>query len=155
LYYGEEIGMRGKKPDEFIREPFLWDTNEKDMGRAKWVKPRYSNDSTVTPAAQQIKDSNSLLNYYKSFIVVRNNSNALTFGELKPVDLGIKEVGVFERSYGDENLLVLHNLSKSAVTINLPENLKGYNKVIFKTKSSDVKNNTVQLAGYSTLVLRK
>lgn len=155
LYYGEEIGMRGKKPDEFIREPFLWDIKEKDKGRAKWVTPRYSSDTTIVSASQQLKDKTSLLNYYRSFIAFRNNSKALTFGELKPVDISISGVCVFQRNYEDENLLVLHNLSKTDVMINLPEYLKEYNKVNFKTKSSDVKNNTVQLAAYSTLILRK
>lgn len=155
LYYGEEIGMRGMKPDEFIREPFLWDAKEKDKGRAKWVTPKYSTDSTIAPAAQQMKDKASLLNYYKTLIAFRNNSKALTFGELKPVDIGLNEVCSFERSYQNENILVLHNLSKTDVTINLPDYLKEYQIVSFKTKNSEIKNNTVRLAAYSTLILRK
>jgi glycosidase len=155
LYYGEEIGMRGKKPDEFIREPFLWDTKEKDKGRAKWVTPRYNTDSTIVPAALQIKDNNSLFNYYKTFIAFRNNSKALTFGLLQPVNLGVKEVCAFQRIFENEDLLVLHNLSKTDVTISLPENLNGYNTISFKTGNSLVKNKTVQLAAYSTLIVRK
>ncbi len=155
LYYGEEIGMRGKKPDEFIREPFLWDTKEKDKGRAKWVTPRYNTDSTIVPAALQMKDNNSLFNYYKNFIAFRNNSKALTFGLLQPVDLGIKEVCAFQRIFENENLLVLHNLSNADVTISLPENLNGYNTISFKTGNSHVKNKTVLLAAYSTLIIRK
>ncbi|RYZ51740.1 MAG: alpha-amylase, partial [Sphingobacteriales bacterium] len=42
LYYGEEIGMQGKKPDPFIREPFLWDVKAKDKYRATWEVPRNS-----------------------------------------------------------------------------------------------------------------
>lgn len=155
LYYGEEIGMRGKKPDEFIREPFLWDVKNKDKGRAAWVTPRYSTDSIIVSAAQQMKDKTSLFNYYKTFIAFRNNSKALTFGELKPVDIGIKEVCSFQRSYEDENLLVLHNLSKTDLNISLPEDLKEYKNVAFKTKNSDVKNNIFQLSSYSTLILKK
>ena len=33
LYYGEEIGMQGKKPDQYIREPFIWDVKAKDKSR--------------------------------------------------------------------------------------------------------------------------
>ncbi|MBK8291612.1 MAG: hypothetical protein IPK96_12450, partial [Flammeovirgaceae bacterium] len=29
IYYGEEIGMQGLKPDEYIREPFIWDDAKK------------------------------------------------------------------------------------------------------------------------------
>ncbi len=155
LYYGEEIGMRGKKPDELIREPFLWDEMKKDKGRTTWFTPKYSSDSTVVPATQQLKDKNSLINYYKTFIALRNNSKALTYGDLKPVDIAVKEVCAFQRNFEDEDLLIFHNLSKKDVTVNLPENLKEYKKIRFKTKKSDLKNNTVQLAAYSTLVLNK
>ena len=36
IYYGEEIGMKGKKPDPNIREPFLWDAKGKDRIRTSW-----------------------------------------------------------------------------------------------------------------------
>ncbi len=155
LYYGEEIGMMGKKPDQYIREPFLWDTKDKDTGRAKWITPRYNTDSTIVPAALQINDKYSLFNYYKTFINFRNNSKALTFGSLRPVDLGVKEVCAFQRIFETDDLLVLHNLSKVDITIRLPENLKDYDTISFKTGNSNVKKNTVQLTACSTLLLRK
>ncbi|MBI3138349.1 MAG: alpha-amylase [Sphingobacteriales bacterium] len=155
LYYGEEIGMRGKKPDEFIREPFLWDDAKNDKGRATWVKPRYSSDSTIIPAARQLKDKNSLLNYYKTLIGLRNSSKALSLGELSPIDLGIREICSFRRVREDEEVLVLHNLSKNERSLQLPGELTGYNKVVFGTKSNTVKNNTVLLAPCSTLILKK
>jgi len=85
IYYGEELGMRGKKPDEFIREPFLWDEKNKDQTRTKWFTPRYSNDTTITAAATQLKDEASLLNHYKKFIALRNSSKALALGTLNPI----------------------------------------------------------------------
>ena len=36
IYYGEEIGMKGVKPDEYIREPFIWDVQEKNMSQTSW-----------------------------------------------------------------------------------------------------------------------
>ena len=62
LYYGEEIGMLGKKPDEYIREPLLWNNKTEDQLRATWIKPRYSTDSTIVPVSVQLKDKSSLLN---------------------------------------------------------------------------------------------
>ena len=155
IYYGEEIGMKGKKPDEFIREPFLWDVKSKDKVRTTWVTPRYSTDSTIVSAAQQMKDKTSLFNYYKTFIAFRNNSKALTFGEMKPVGVGRKEICAFQRIFENENLLVLHNLSKNDIAFSLPENLNGYNTINFKMGNSNVKNNTVHLAAYSTLIVKK
>ena len=28
IYYGEELGMEGKKPDEQLRTPFLWGSGD-------------------------------------------------------------------------------------------------------------------------------
>ncbi len=155
IYYGEELGMRGKKPDEFIREPFLWDEKDKDNTRAKWVTPRYSNDTTIVAAAQQLKDGNSLLTYYKKFIALRNNSKALTLGILNPVTIELKEVCAFERNFENEHLLVLHNLSGTDQSFNLPPSLKDYNKISFKTNDSNLTGSIIQLKAYSTLVLIK
>lgn len=155
LYYGEEIGMKGTKPDENIREPFLWDEMKNDKGRTAWLRPQYNTDSTIVSANKQLKDKNSLINYYKIFISLRNNSKALTFGDLVPLNLGKSELCSFERNYEGENLLVLHNLSKTDVTFDLPEHLNQYSKIYFKTKISAVKNNTVHLSAYSTIILSK
>lgn len=155
LYYGEEIGMQGMKPDEHIREPFIWDEKAKDKSRARWVTPRYSSDSSVVPAAQQMKAKNSIYNHYKTFIQLRNTSRALTYGELEPVSFDNKGVCAFIRSTSDESVLVLHNLSTSEITVTLPGNLTEYSKVAFKNKDANVKNNTLKMAAYSTVVLKK
>ncbi|WP_162053170.1 alpha-amylase family glycosyl hydrolase [Pontibacter pamirensis] len=155
MYYGEEIGMRGKKPDELIREPFIWDKKEADGCRATWVVPQYSTEQTVTPAAIQMENENSILSHYKTFIELRNNSKALTYGELEPLNLGTQEVSAFLRQYEDESLLVLHNLSGQEVSVNLPANLTDYDDVRFQSKASTKNNNTLKLAPYSTVVLEE
>jgi alpha-amylase len=49
IYYGEEIGMLGMKPDPNIREPFLWNTEANDTIRTKWMDPEYTSDNSVVP----------------------------------------------------------------------------------------------------------
>ncbi len=155
LYYGEEIGMQGKKPDQYIREPFIWDVKTNDKSRTTWIAPRYSADSSVVPAAQQIKEKNSILNHYKTFIQLRNNNRALTYGELEPISLSNNEICAFVRSTNDESVLVLHNLSQADITINLPASLGEYNKFVFKNKEATVKNSAVMISSYSTVILKK
>jgi alpha-amylase len=155
LYYGEEIGMKGLKPDEQIREPFLWDMKAKDKSRTTWIKPQYSTDATLVPVAQQIKDKNSLYNHYKTFLQLRNTSRALTDGDLVPVNLDNPALCAFIRQAENDAVLVVHNLSRAAVTVALPENLKAYGKVAFKNKNGSVKQASLKLPAYSTLVLKK
>jgi alpha-amylase len=155
LYYGEEIGMHGMKPDQHIREPFLWDVKAKDKLRTTWIVPKYTADSSVIPVAQQINDKSSILNHYKTFIQLRNSSKALTYGELEPVNLDNKELCAFVRSTNDESVLVLHNLSRADITVNLSASLGEYDKLMFKNKTATVKNKTVLIPSYSTVILLK
>jgi glycosidase len=73
LYYGEEIGMKGNKPDENIREAFIWNKRSEDKDRTNWRKPVYNTDSKTTPLRYQIEDENSLFNHYK-----KKSSQAVT-----------------------------------------------------------------------------
>jgi alpha-amylase len=155
LYYGEELGMTGKKPDPNIREPFLWDADAKDKSRTKWMKPAYVTEKTVTPAASQIKDKNSLYNHYKQFIKLRNNSQALTYGDLVPVILGVPALSAFTRTHAQEALLVVHNLSDKQVSVALPENVQAFKKVHYATGKVKLNNNSITIPAYSTVLLKK
>lgn len=155
LYYGEELGMPGEKPDQNIREPFLWDVKANDRSRTTWITPKFATDATVVPAAQQLNDKNSLYHFYKSFIAVRNQSKALTYGELEPIALKHEALSGFLRVADDETVLVLHNLSEQPVTFTLPDSVKQYDKVHFANKKAVVKKTEVHLPAYSTLILKK
>jgi glycosidase len=76
IYYGEEIGMSGSKPDELIRTPMQW-TGEHGAGfttGTPWEP--VNNDFDVINVAKQTGDSSSLLEYYRSLIHLRNNHTA-------------------------------------------------------------------------------
>lgn len=124
IYYGEEIGMLGLKPDEQIREPFLWDVKEKDTGRATWIEPVYSTDQTVTPLALQKDDPDSYFNHYKELIRLRNSTPALALGSLELPDTSYdKSLMVFSRKLGDQEMFVFHNVGDKPITIDLPQEI--------------------------------
>jgi alpha-amylase len=156
LYYGEEIGMMGKKPDQYIREPFLWDGKQNDKLRTTWINPRNSTDSTVIPLSFQLRDKNSLLQYYKTFIQLRNKSFALTYGELSPVAVtNNPAICAFVRTDKNEALLVLHNLSKENRMIRLPSDLQEFKQVYFSSKDVNISQKQILVPGYSTVILKK
>lgn len=156
LYYGEEIGMLGKKPDQFIREPFLWDNKSKDKLRATWIQARNSTDSTVVPASLQLTDKNSLFNYYKTLIEIRNKSFALTYGKLVPASVADNPaICSFVRSAESESVLVIHNLSKESQDISLPSDMQEYRMVYFANRNAKLNKGQVQIPGYSTIILKK
>jgi len=129
LYYGEEIGMLGLKPDENIREPFLWDVKEKDTGRTTWIDAKYSTDETVTPLSLQKEDPKSYFNHYKSLIHLRNSYPALAIGSLELPSVEYpKSVMAYSRKSGDQEIFVIHNVGIEEVEVEIPD---GFDEVIF------------------------
>ncbi|MEJ7645502.1 MAG: alpha-amylase family glycosyl hydrolase [Chryseolinea sp.] len=154
LYYGEEIGMVGAKPDEYIREPFIWDTKGKDPAQTSWEQARYSSDTSVISLEQQKKDPLSLYNCYRKLIHNRNSSEALTRGDLAPSPIDIREVVSFKRISEKEVMLVLHNVSDVEVTIPMVGELTGFDQIVFELPgNAKLTGGEMKLPAYSTVIL--
>jgi glycosidase len=110
VYYGEEIGMMGDKPDERLRTPMQWsDAPSGGFTRGKpWetLQP----DTLTVNVARQDADSGSLLNLYRRLIRLRATNGALGVGELVPVDASDDAVLAYLRRDGDRTVLVVANL---------------------------------------------
>ncbi len=118
IYYGEEIGMMGAKPDEQIRTPFLWNLPGKDRFQASWIESKY-NKKTV-PASAQAKDGDSVLSHYKRLLRVKTAHSALYEGRFKAVSCDNSAIVSWEMESADERAFVLHNVSTETVTVALP-----------------------------------
>lgn len=121
LYYGEEIAMLGKFPDEYRREPMLW--SSVSIENTTWEKPRYSNLNTVKPLAMQQNDANSTYAFYKNLIAMRNNNSILSDGKLMPTKLvtSTKTTIAYELHLGKKRALVVHNIAPTSIAVKLPK----------------------------------
>ncbi|MFW5690855.1 MAG: alpha-amylase family glycosyl hydrolase [Chloroflexota bacterium] len=113
IYYGEEIGMTGTKPDPEIRTPMQWgDGSGPGVGftvARPWapVNPDWQDGVTV---AAQTDDPDSLLNHYRDLVQLRNAVPALRRGDYTHVDGGQGSVFSFLRRTEDQTVLVVINL---------------------------------------------
>ena len=116
IYYGEEIGMQGKKPDEDIRLPMQWtaDENAGFTTGSPWRVPN-ADHLQVNVAAQE-DDPNSLLNLYRALTELRAEHPALRGGSISVLETEHAGVYAFLRSNGEENILVLVNLTEAAIS---------------------------------------
>lgn len=127
VYYGEEIGMYGEKPDPNIREPMLWAPEADDSLRTTWIEPEHSTDSTVTPVSMQNEDDDSLLQLYRELIHLRHDTDALRRGSLHPVTYEEmpEALSIYERRTDTgESLLIAHNVSLESIDVTLPDELR-------------------------------
>jgi glycosidase len=114
VYYGEEIGMSGNKPDERIRTPMQWaDEPGGGFTTATPWEPFQEDWATLNVAAQT-DDADSLLNHYRQLIHLHVAHPALSHGAFIPLDTGQRSVVAFVRQSDDETILVLLNFGREA-----------------------------------------
>lgn len=114
LYYGEEIGMTGDKPDPRLRTPMQW-RSRPDLGFTSgmpWSSAQP--DSLTTTVEAQDADPRSLLNLYRRLIHLRRENEALAAGTLVPLATNRPQVAAYLRRSGDHTVLVATNLGAQA-----------------------------------------
>lgn len=116
IYYGEEIGMDGKKPDEKIRTPMQWSADNFTGFTTGTPWEIQNADYKVKNVAIESKDPNSLLSHYKQLIQIRNQHPALRVGDLIKLDTANSSIYAVLRTAGDETILTLINLSNQPVS---------------------------------------
>ena len=86
------------------------------------VGTTYSADNQVrNGAVQQMSDETSLYTYYKKLIMIRKANPAIARGEYHAVAVDGTKVGGFTATYEGKTVLVLHNPSGSAQTIDVSQ----------------------------------
>ena len=124
VYYGEEIGMTGDKPDPRLRTPMHW-TRGPAAGftrGASW-EPLQPDSMTANVEAQDA-DPSSLLNLHRRLIHLRAANEALGTGELVPLTASNDAVASYIRRAGDRVVLVVANLGATplaGITVASPD----------------------------------
>lgn len=124
-----KAGMCEKKVLEILsntsrdnaRTPMQWDDSINagfTTGRP-WLKVN-SNYKKIN-VKNQIKDKNSIYNYYKKLISLKKNNKTLTYGEFKLVLEDDKHIFAYLRELDGERYFILSNLSENEKKINLSE----------------------------------
>ncbi len=116
IYYGEEIAMKGSKPDQYIRTPMQWNTNNyagfTTGSPYIAVNSNFANYNVATLST----DSNSIFNLYRKLIRVRNNEEVLQLGSVKNVINNFAAVHSYQRTHNNQDLIVLVNTSGDFLT---------------------------------------
>lgn len=115
IYYGEEIGMTGEKPDEKIRTPMQW-TGE-DLAGFTTGKPWQSINSNypeVNVALESV-DPQSLLSHYRDLIRIRLTNSALLEGKFIKVNVSSPQLFAGLRAEDLEAVLTIVNLKNTEV----------------------------------------
>src|SRR5438067_7247689 len=116
VYYGEEIGMTGDKPDERLRTPMQWSPRSGVGFTTGKPWEALQPDSLTASVAPEDADPNSLLNLYRRMIHLRAENSALASGELIPLSTSSAQVAAYLRRTSRRAVLVVANLGGAAVS---------------------------------------
>ena len=154
IYYGEELGMSGVKPDSMIRQPFSWgnellswNTKSKASGIGSWN----SANLALTGMSEQLIDSNSLLNSYRSIIAFRQLNPILSQGDLLGVDRVDNRIMSYVRVLDEMTVLVIHNLSSQSISavVNASDMV-----TLYQTHPITLQDQTILFQPYSTTIFQ-
>lgn len=130
IYYGEEIGVRGKRGTELTdanrRLAMLW--GDGDFVKDPLGSCYPAENQIKTTVSSQLEDPNSIRNHYAKVIAIRHKYPAIARGDYSAITSSNKNFGGFLVSYKGEKLGILHNTSSSAITFDLSKcsGLNGY-----------------------------
>jgi len=120
VYYGEEIGMSGDKPDERLRTPMQWSgsANAGFTRGTPWESLQA--DWATTSVGRQDRDPGSLLDLYRRLIRLRLDHSALGTGDYTVLRASSPTVAAYLRRDRDRVVLVVANMgATSAVNVTL------------------------------------
>ena len=135
LYYGDEIGMGDNiylGDRNGVRTPMQW-SNDRNAGFSKAnpqqlylppiIDPEYHYETVNVEA--QLNNPHSLLWWTKQLIALRKRFKAFSFGTTQFLTTDNRKVLVFFRSYREELIMIVANLSRFPQYVEL--NLRQYN----------------------------
>ncbi|WP_410510948.1 alpha-amylase family glycosyl hydrolase [Paenibacillus sp. BR2-3] len=156
IYYGEEIGMLGVKPDEGIREPMGWYAGGSGKGQTAWEARNNNGVSADNSVDSQNNKETSLLQYYRELIAVRNEQPALQNGSIREYVFGNAGIMAYERLTAEERVLVVHNLTGKEQKLTLEANREGgnYTSILRDlSKLAALNGAELTISPYSTIIL--
>ncbi|WP_426689016.1 alpha-amylase family glycosyl hydrolase [Rhodanobacter ginsengiterrae] len=154
VYYGEELGMRGVKPDPDLREPMRWARSEHASGETTW-KPSTSHDGADVSVQAELADPDSLLARYRTLIHWREQIPALRDGALTAFASGNAQVVGWQLQDPKSRVLVLHNLSGQAQNVTLGDGAPTFSTIVRQTASgATLAGGQLTLPPYTSVILQ-
>ncbi len=168
LYYGQELGMKGKPSTSWgwggndipQREAMRWTAREEDPGSAIWYQGpgawwtgRFNRGGDGISVAEEERDPASLLSFYRQLIALRRSRPELRQGTERVLPTDCPDVLAVLRATPTRASLLLVNLGDRAqnVTIQraqLPPSLRGKLKDLLS--SHVITSTTIRLSAYGT-----
>lgn len=143
IYYGDELGMSGNiisnnssnapadaigkdwNNDRWYRQPMKWSNQEGEDMVTSYNFSGYKvtwddyNRNTLKSVADQEKDSNSMLSFFKKLTKLKNDHEAIIHGTYTGLTTDNQNVFAYSLKYGNETIYIYHNYGSSSANIQM------------------------------------
>ena len=116
IYYGEEVGMEGEKPDPQIRMPMQWSAEANAGFTTGTPWEANTNDYSRANVATELTDPQSLLYFYRTLLRLRNENPVFSAPGIGLVTSSDSGVYAAFRYSDQERVLVVINLTKNPIS---------------------------------------
>ena len=166
LNHYEILQQKGLSKEDALR---IIQIHSRDNGRTpmQWNGETHSGFTTGTPwigvnenyseinAQIQLQDETSVFHYYKTLVAMRKEYDIIAYGDIKPMDAKHSNVFAYERTYGEESLLVVCNFYKNEVKWNTARELNGYEVILGNYQDQKIEKDEITLRPYEAMMLYK
>jgi alpha-amylase len=142
IYYGEEIGMKGRKPDPYIREPFPWN----DAGETRWLRKKYNETLDFRKETSHV---GTLFYHYKSMIQLRKSYLLLQHPEDFSFTEDDERLLCFTSRSSNEALLVVHNITSKIVVFRPSEE---FGSIIYADRLIKMQQTAFEIPPFGTII---
>ena len=120
IYYGEEIGMLGSGNDPSKRAPMYWNAARDNGTTNPPPACELPEESLMGSLEEQVNDDNSLYNYYRQAIAIRNALPQIARGiPTAEAALNTGCVSAYRKTWGDESCIILMNINTAEAEADL------------------------------------
>jgi alpha-glucosidase len=126
------------------RTPMQW-SNQTNGGFSEhrpWfpVNPNYKKINV----ANQQQDPNSILNFYKSLIVLKKSDDIYTYGTFDLVDKNNEQVFAYTRTLSNKQVLIVANLTNQTAKLKYDESINQNNILLHNYKDKSININAIK-----------
>ncbi len=120
IYYGEEIGMTGSGNDPSKRAPMYWNVARDEGTTNPPPMCEVPDEYPFGSLEEQVNDDNSIYNYYRQAIAIRQAIPAISHGQnTAETELNKGCISAFRKTWNEESCIVLMNVSEEAGEVDL------------------------------------
>ncbi|WP_051226492.1 alpha-amylase family glycosyl hydrolase [Butyrivibrio sp. MC2013] len=161
IYYGEELGMRGAGKDENKRGPMPWSADESAEGTCSGPFGMDKQENAVQSLEEQKADPDSIYNFVKHIIRMRNANPAIARGMTERLtddagnSLCTESISAIKRSWEDDTVAIILNISDTEDSIKIPSGYKLADSACASDGSAEAasKGGVLSLPAYSVAIL--